>query len=190
VICDLQFAICDLRFLPAEAGSHRRAPPPTSGGFRLQAEEFTNHESQIANEYVFVPLFAVVIILMMMTFAFRASAVQLALVLCLGCSSLAAPFGPSQTAGEVRLVEQAEFDEMRASGKYVFSEPLGEVSASEACTSGNVDEQCVNAAHARLRAAAAERGANLVLVGEPSTLQSYPPRYAINGVLYIVRPRG
>ena len=120
--------------------------------------------------------------------AFRASTAQLALTVCLGCSPLAAP-GPSQTSGEVRLVDQAEFDEMRASGKYAFSEALGDVSATEACTSGTVDEACMAAARERLRQAAAERGANLVLVRPAATLQSYPPRYALNGVLYVVRPR-
>ena len=89
----------------------------------------------------------------------------------------------------MRLVEQAEFDEMRESGKYVFSEPLGDVAATEACTSGSVDEQCVNAARERIRKAAAERGANLVLLRPASSLQSYPPRYALDGVLYVVRPR-
>ena len=123
-----------------------------------------------------------------MACALRASIVQLAVAVCLGCSPLAAP-APSQTSGEVQLVDQAEFDEMRASGKYVFSEPLGDVSATEACASGNVDEPCMAAARERLRRAAAERGANLVLVRPGATLQSYPPRYALNGVLYVVRPR-
>jgi hypothetical protein len=99
------------------------------------------------------------------------------------------PVEPSQTSGDVRLVDQAEFDEMRESGKYAFSEPLGDVSATEACTSGTVDEACMAAARDRLRQAAAERGANLVLVRPAATLQSYPPRYALNGVLYVVRPR-
>jgi hypothetical protein len=123
-----------------------------------------------------------------MTRAFRASTAQLALIVSLGCSPLAAP-APSQTSGDVRLVEQAEFDEMRESGKYVFSEPLGDVGATEACTSGNVDEQCMAAARERLRQAAADRGANLVLVHPGAALQSYPPRYALDGVLYVVRPR-
>ena len=107
----------------------------------------------------------------------------------LACSSVAAPIRPSQTASEVRLVEQAEFDEMRNSGKYTFSEPLGDVSVTEACTSGNVDEQCVNAARERLRSSAAERGANLVLLRPGSSLQSYPPRYALSGVMYTIRPQ-
>ena len=111
------------------------------------------------------------------------------LALSLGCASLAAPVQPSQTSDEVRLVDQAEVDEMRASGKYVLSEPLGDVSATEACSSGTVDEQCMTAARERLRRAAAERGANLVVVRPGATLQSYPPRYALNGVLYVVRPR-
>jgi hypothetical protein len=124
-----------------------------------------------------------------MTLAFRAPAVQLVLSGCLACCSSAAPVEPSQTSGEVRLVEQAEFDAMRESGKCVFSEPLGEVSATEACTSGSVDEQCVTAARERIRKAAAERGANLVLVRPAASLQSYPPRYALDGVLYVVRQR-
>ena len=86
-------------------------------------------------------------------------------------------------------MEQAEFDEMRETGTYVFSEPLGEAAATEACTSGNVDDQCVAAARERLRQVAAERGANLVLVRPGATLQSYPPRYALDGTLYVVRPR-
>ena len=121
-----------------------------------------------------------------MTRAFRASAAQLALTVCLGCSPLAAP-APSQTSGEVRLVDQAEFDEMRASGKYVVSEPLGEVTVTEACTSGTVDDECTAGARERLRQAAAERGANLVVVRPAATLQSYPPRYALHGVLYVIR---
>jgi hypothetical protein len=120
---------------------------------------------------------------------FRSWTAQLVLAGSLGCGSLAAPVQPSQAADEVQLVDQAEFDEMRASGKYVFSEPRGDVSATEACTSGNVDEPCMAAARERLRRAAAERGANLVLVRPGATLQSYPPRYALNGVLYVVRPR-
>jgi len=129
------------------------------------------------------------VILLMMTLAFRTPAVQLALSMCLGCGSFAAPVGPSQTPGEVRLVEQAEFDAMRESGQFVFSEPLGEVTAAEACTSGSVDEQCVNAARERIRKEASERGANLVLVRAASSLQSYPPRYVLDGVLYVVRQR-
>jgi hypothetical protein len=123
-----------------------------------------------------------------MTRALRASTAHLAVTVCLGCSPLAA-LDPSQTSAEVQLVDQAEFDEMRGSGKYAFSEPLGEVSATEACTSGNVDEQCVKAARERLRSSAADRGANLVLLGPASTLQSYPPRYALSGVMFEIRPR-
>jgi hypothetical protein len=114
---------------------------------------------------------------------------QLVLATSLGCSSLAAPIQPSQDASEVQLVDQAEFDEMRASGKYVFSDPLGDVATTEACTSGTVDEACIAAARDRLRQTAAERGANLVLVRSAATLQSYPPRYALRGVLYVVRTR-
>ncbi len=77
---------------------------------------------------------------------------------------------------------------MRNSGQWVF-EPRGEASASEACTSGTVDDQCVAAAHERLRTAAVERSANLVLMRPTSTLQSYPPRYAVTGELYQVRRR-
>jgi len=123
-----------------------------------------------------------------MTRTLRTWTAQLVLALSLGCAS-AAPVQPSQTSDEVRLVDQDEFDEMRASGKYVLSEPLGDVSATEACTSGTVDEHCMAAARERLRRAAAERGANLVLVRPGATLQSYPPRYALNGVLYVVRSR-
>jgi hypothetical protein len=118
------------------------------------------------------------------------TALQFALVACLVCFSAATTISSSQASGEVRLVEQAEFDEMRKSGKYVFSEPLGDVAATAACTSGTVDEQCVAAAREGLRKTAAERGANLVLLRDAATLQSYPPRYSVNGILYIVRPRG
>jgi hypothetical protein len=124
-----------------------------------------------------------------MFFTRRALTVQLALSLCLGCSGQASPAKPSQSPDAVRLVEQAEFDAMRESGKWTFSEPRGDVGASEACTSGSVDDQCVAAARERLKAAAAERGANLVLVRPGAMLQSYPPQYALNGVLYDIRPR-
>jgi hypothetical protein len=124
-----------------------------------------------------------------MTRALSASTVQLAVLVCLGCSSVAAPIGPGQPSAEVRLVEQAEYDEMRRSDKYAFSEPLGDVAVTEACTSGNVDEQCVNAARERLRNSAADRGANLVLLHPASALQSYPPRYALSGVMYEIRVR-
>jgi hypothetical protein len=122
-----------------------------------------------------------------MFFAPRALTAQLALSLAVGCSSAAAPARPAQS-DTVRLVEQAEFDSIRDSGEWVF-EPRGEASASEPCASGSVDEQCINAAHARLRAAAIERGANLVRLLPGSTLQSYPPRYAISGELYQIRRR-
>jgi hypothetical protein len=124
-----------------------------------------------------------------MPLACGALTVQLAWSLCLGCSSLASPARPSQPSEAVRLVEQAEFEEMRDSGKWVFSEPRGDVGATEACASDTVDEACVAAARERLRAAARDRGANLVLVRPAATLQSYPPRYAVNGVLYVIRPR-
>ena len=78
---------------------------------------------------------------------------------------------------------------MRKSGKWTFSEPRGDVAATEACTSGTVDDQCVAAARERFKAVAVERGANLVLVRPGATLQSYPPRYALDGVLYDIRPR-
>jgi hypothetical protein len=116
-----------------------------------------------------------------------ASTVQLALAVCLGCVSLTDGVSSSQTASDVQLVEQAEYDEMRASGRYVFSEPMGEVAVTEPCASGTVDEECANAARQRLRNQAAERGANLVLLHPAATLQSYPPRYALRGVLYQVR---
>ena len=124
-----------------------------------------------------------------MFFTGRALTVQLALSLCLGCSSLASPARPSQASDAVRLVDQAEFDAMRDSGTWTFSEARGEVGATEACASGTVDDTCVAAARERLKAAAVERGANLVLVRPGATLQSYPPRYALNGVLYDIRPR-
>lgn len=117
----------------------------------------------------------------------RVLTVQLALSIALGCSSAASPADPSQ-ADTVRLVEQGEFDAMRDSGEWVF-EPRGEASASEPCASGSVDDQCIAAARERLRAAALERGANLVLMRPASTLQSYPPRYAVTGALYQIRPR-
>jgi hypothetical protein len=120
---------------------------------------------------------------------FSAVIVPLALSVCLACSSVAAPIRPSQSSGDVRLVEQAEFDQMRGSGKYAVSEPLGDVAVTEACASGNVDEQCVEAARQRLRSSAADRGANLVVLRPASTLQSYPPRYALSGVMYDIRSR-
>ena len=119
----------------------------------------------------------------------RLVAATVALSVCLGCSSLASPPAPSQGPDDVRLVEQAEFDEMRGSNKFTISEPLGEVAASEACTAGTVDETCVNAAQQRLREAAKERGANLVLMRAGAALQSFPPQYSVNGVLYQVKER-
>jgi hypothetical protein len=122
-----------------------------------------------------------------MLFMPRVLTVQLALAMALGCPSMASPARPSQ-ADTVRLVEQGEFDAMRDSGRWVF-EPRGEASAAEACASGSVDEQCVAVVRERLRAAAVERGANLVVLHPASTLQSYPPRYAVTGVLYDIRRR-
>jgi hypothetical protein len=124
---------------------------------------------------------------MKVLFVPRMLTVQLALAIAFGCSSIASPARPSQS-GSVRIVEQGEFDAMRDSGQWVF-ELRGDVAAAEACASGSVDDECVAAVRERLRAAAIERGANLVLMHPASTLQSYPPRYAVTGVLYDIRPR-
>lgn len=92
-------------------------------------------------------------------------------------------------SGDVLLVDQAEFDRLRSSGTYVVSDPLGEVGAAAPCEAGDADPACVDAARQRLKDAASRRGANLVLVLNEATLQSYPPQYQLNGRLYRIRPQ-
>ncbi len=89
---------------------------------------------------------------------------------------------------EVRVVDQAGFDELRSSGKFTISEPRGEVSATLPCESGG-DEKCTEAARQRLRETAKQRGSNLVLVKRAVARQTYPVQYSINGVLYLITPR-
>ena len=113
----------------------------------------------------------------------------IAVPLCTGCSADATAGGPSEQAGDVRVVEQAEFDELRRSGRYTISDPRGEITAREACVSGTVDAACIDAARERLRKTAAERDSNLVLLRDASVLQSQPPQYLVTGVLYQIRSR-
>jgi hypothetical protein len=125
---------------------------------------------------------------------------QLAVVMtCVSCSA-ASPVDPSLPAPDpraatvvppqdVRIVDQAELDELRKSVKYDIAESGGEVTASAACTSGEVDQRCVDDAHQRLREAAAQKDANLALIEKVATLQSYPPRYSVTAVLYNITER-
>ena len=101
---------------------------------------------------------------------------------------LLSPVQPPDPARDVVLVDQAGLDRLRERG-HVISAPRGEVTARAPCLSGSVDQQCVEAAHQRLREAAAQRGANVVLLVKAATLQSHPPQYAVTGVLYEVTPR-
>jgi hypothetical protein len=107
--------------------------------------------------------------------------------------SLASPDPmPAQAAcqpDDVVVVDQAGFDRLRSEDRCVIRGPSGEVTRAAPCPSGNVDEQCVDAARQRLREAAAQRGANLVVVVRGSARQSYPPQYAATGVLYELSPR-
>jgi hypothetical protein len=122
-------------------------------------------------------------------------AFHLAVLLCIGCSSLAVPGEPSSPpqganpSQDVLVVDQAGFDELRKGGKYEVSEPRGDVAATVPCDSGSVDEPCVEAARQRLREAAAQRAANLVVVVSAATAQSFPVQYSVKGVLYVITPR-
>jgi hypothetical protein len=128
----------------------------------------------------------------------RGVALQFAALVSIGCSSYAVPAelssppqstNPRQEVMEVTVVDQAGFDEMRKSGKYQISEPRGDVSGSAPCASGDADEACVEAARQRLREAAVQRAANLVVVVSAAISQSFPVRYTVRGVLYVITPR-
>lgn len=98
------------------------------------------------------------------------------------------PSAPT-TPGAVRIVDQAQFDELRASGRYLISSPLGTIGAAAGCASGSADAACLEAAHQRLRVLAVERGANLVLVLQSAVLQSHPPQLSLTGELYQLSER-
>ena len=83
-------------------------------------------------------------------------------------------------------MDQAAFDQWRKAGTRKISGPLGEVTANAPCTSGSVDEACIDAARQQLKAAAVERKANLVVIIKTAVMQSYPPRYSATGELYVV----
>jgi hypothetical protein len=118
-------------------------------------------------------------------------ALEVAALHAVGCGANSAgpdPLGPI-TPDTVYIVDQAGFNDARNTGRYDISAVLGTVRAAAACESGNVDEKCIEAAREQLRAAAKERGANLVRVSGTAVLQTFPPQYAITGDLYRVSNR-
>jgi hypothetical protein len=122
-------------------------------------------------------------------------ALQIATLQGLGCS--ANPSAPEPVAGggtpistgTVLVVDQAGFDALRNSGKYDISASLGDVGATAGCESGSADQKCVEAAHERLKGAAQERGANLVVVLNTALLQSFPVQYSVTGQVYRISNR-
>lgn len=110
-----------------------------------------------------------------------------------GCSTQGLATEPSPSApatpGAIRIVDQAQLDELRAGGQYVISPPLGQVGASAGCSSGSVDAACLELVHQELRDSASARGANLVLVLSSIVRQTQPPQLALSGQLYELRIR-
>ena len=110
-------------------------------------------------------------------------AIQLASLQGMGCAASPSSPGPVDaggtpiSSGTVLVVDQAGFDDLRNSGKYSISASLGDVGATAGCDSGSADQKCVEAAHERLKGAAQERGANLVVVLNTALLQSFPVQY-------------
>lgn len=129
------------------------------------------------------------------TGAVKLLACQLAVWTSLACAfqpllaQVSSPAGAGDRQRKVLIVDQAGLDALRAGGKYVLSEPRGEISATAPCVSGSADAQCVEAAHQRLQEEATRRGANLILMTRMSSLQSYPPQYAAAGILYEISSR-
>ena len=85
------------------------------------------------------------------------------------------------------VVEQSELEALR--GKYIISESRGEIGASVACTSGQADQACTDAARQQLRDQAKQRGATLVVITSAAMAQSFPPRLTLRATLYEIRPR-
>lgn len=97
--------------------------------------------------------------------------------------------GPSGQPPGVQVVDQAQWEAMRAAGQYVFSDPRGDVAATAACASGSADDACLEAARKTLRDEAVRRGANLVVVTRVASGQSFPVQISMAGVLYEISPR-
>lgn len=132
--------------------------------------------------------------------AFPALTGLLAIVLICACSPQApakqpspAPANPSgggggtATTADVLVVQQSELDGLR--GKYVISEPRGEITAAATCTAGQADKACNDAAHQQLRDEAKKRGATLAVITSTALRQSFPPVLALRATLYEIRPR-
>jgi hypothetical protein len=85
------------------------------------------------------------------------------------------------------VVEQSELDGLRA--KYVISEARGEITASAACTSGQADQACTDAARQQLRNEAKRRGATLAVIISTAMRQTFPPQLHLRATLYEIRPR-
>jgi hypothetical protein len=99
----------------------------------------------------------------------------------------AASGGGTVVAADVLVVEQSELEALRT--KYVISEARGEIAAAAACTSGEADKACTDAARQQLREEAARRGATLVVITSTAMRQSFPPQLALRATLYDIRPR-
>jgi hypothetical protein len=90
---------------------------------------------------------------------------------------------------DVRVIDKADLEQLRNAGTHDIRGPLGEVTGAAPCPSGNVDEQCMEAARQRLRESAAARGANLVVIVRSAVAQSFPPQYSATGELYEMTAR-
>jgi hypothetical protein len=88
----------------------------------------------------------------------------------------------------VLVVEQAELDALRV--KFVVSDPLGEITAVAACTSGQADKACTDAARQQLQDEAKKRGATLVVITSTTMRQTFPPQLSLRATLHEIRPRG
>ena len=127
--------------------------------------------------------------------AARVLVLSLAIATSATCTSQALDVQPSsdpQTANrpdDVRVIDKADLERLRNAGTHDIKGPLGEVTGAAPCPSGNVDEQCMEAARQRLRESAAARGANLVVIVRSVVAQSFPPLYSATGELYEMTAR-
>lgn len=95
--------------------------------------------------------------------------------------------GGTATAADVMVVEQSELEALGS--KYVVSESRGEITASAACTSGQADKACSDAARQQLRDEAKRRGATLVVITSTVMRQTFPPQLSLRATLHEIRPR-
>lgn len=102
------------------------------------------------------------------------------------------PLSPTQTKfppAEVQVTDPEGLDRLRAAGTHDIRGPFDEVGVSVACTSGAVDDACVEAARQRLREASAARDANLAVIVGSAAAQSFPVQYSVTAQLYEMTER-